>query len=98
GVSLHGVDLSGLPLESVDFRDIDIRNADCSQSEFRSCVFGDNFGPVTAVARIDTAQELLAAGTFEGFIRLWSPEGELHSAMKSAGDWISAITPVTDNT
>lgn len=95
GVDLHGADFTNLPLDRVDFRGIDVRSADCSRATFRSCVFGDNFGPVTAVARIVTNQELLAAGTFEGFIRLWTPNGELHSAVKSANDWISAITRVT---
>ncbi|HVL68786.1 MAG TPA: WD40 repeat domain-containing protein [Vicinamibacterales bacterium] len=93
-VDLHGVDFTGLPLDSVDFRDIDVRDADCSSSEFRSCVFGDNFGPVTAVARVAAGQELLAAGTFEGFVRLWTADGELQSVVKCADDWLSAISPV----
>lgn len=92
-VGLRGLDLSGLPLERVDFRDIDIRDANCNGGAFRSCVFGDNFGPVTAVVNVRSERDLVAAGTFEGFVRLWTANGELQSAFKCAEDWISAITP-----
>ena len=94
-LGLQEADLSGLSLEHVDFRGIDVRGVNCANAAFRSCVFGDNFGPVTVVTLLAGEPELLAVGTFEGFVRLWAPDGELCGKVQCADDWLSAITPVT---
>lgn len=92
GVALDAMDLSGLLFQSADFRGLSLAGADVSESEFESCEFSDDFGPVTAVAVVGSSSGVRwLAGTFEGFVREWDEAGTLRASTAVGESWISQI-------
>jgi WD40 repeat protein/nucleoside phosphorylase len=91
-IEVEGWDFSNLAIWNAYLQELELHDLNFENSDFRGTVFADTFGSVPAVA-FDHSGDKVAAGTFNGEIRVWqTADGRQLLKLSGHNDWVSSLS------